>query len=47
MLVVSMVKFQFVGLKGHIVRFNPLDGDPAEAEAGADDALPPTFGERF
>ncbi len=43
----SMVKFQFVGLKGHIVSFNPLDGDPVEGDAGADGAVPPTFGEQF
>jgi len=43
----SMVKFQFNGLKGHLVSFNPLDGDPPDAGSGADDALPPTFGEQF
>ena len=44
---ISMVKFQFIGLKGHIVHFNPLEDTSQEAGTGAGDASPPTFGEQF
>lgn len=43
----SMVKFQFVGLKGHLVEFNPLDGDPADVENEGRGGIQPAPSESF